>query len=308
MSGMESGIPPSRYDKLASEILELARLIKSSGEWREAVHLLEHCAEMLKEHPKIRARLLALYAELLWKRGDIELAEQLLDQQAPDIDPRTLSDILYEFAEVHYILKYFMLRETDEDPLALHEEALRLRREAGYMEGVSESLSRIGTMYEHQGDYEAAQPYYEEGIEVAESIGYTHGLLRPYTHMAAYQRTLGNHDESYRLYSESLRLSEEAGGQETIMFSLANMAQAEYASSGDLEKALSLDAKALEIAGRTGFILGHARVLLGIALLHMQAGDNEKAINHFRKVLEVAEAAGYSYFTKPAQDYIEKLV
>lgn len=304
MSLMEPHDLSPRYNELASSILGLVHDHRSKGEWEEAVHLLEHGTKILRDYPKSKAMLLAIYAELLWKRGDIQRAENIL-QEKPYVDPKTLSDILYEFAEVHYILKYFMYRDTDQDPLTLHEKALSLRREAGYLEGVSDSLSRVGTMYEHQGDYEKAQPYYLEGIEVAESIGYTAGLIRPYTHMAAYQRELGNHDESYRLYSESVRLSEEVGDESVTMFSLANMAQAEYAASGDLQQALSYDLRALVIAEKTGFILAHARVHLGIALLYMQAEDNEKAKSHFNKVIEVAEAAGYSYFTKPAQDYIK---
>ena len=91
------------------------------------------------------------------------------------------------------------------------------------------------------------------------------------------------------------------------MFSLANLAQAEYSVKGDLKKALSYYLRALKIAEQTGFILAHARVHLGIALLYMQAKDNEKAIKHFKKVIEVEDKAGYHYFTKPAHDYIKKL-
>lgn len=295
------------HDKLASTVLEIAYNHKTNGEYKEALHLLHHGSQILIEYPKNNAKLVPLFAELLWKTGDIQRAEKILDKEFHDIDDKTLSDILYELAEVHYILKYFMLRETHQDSLKLHEEALSLRREIGYLEGVSESLSRIGTMYEHRGDYENAQPYYLEAIKIANSINYTRGLTRPFTHMAAYQRKLGNHDESYRLYSESLKLSEKVGLQETISLSLANMAQAEFQASGDLEKALRLDFRALQIAEKTGFILAHARAHFGIALLYMQAEYNEKANEHFLKVIEVAESAGYSYFVKPAQDYMKQL-
>lgn len=299
--------PSQGYYQLATQILELAIDHKSNGDYKEAIHLLEHGSQILSDYPKGKTLLLALFAELLWKTGDIQRAEKLLDQEHPETDEKTLSEILYELAEVHYILKYFMFKETDQDPLELHQKALNLRRDAGYLEGVSESLSRIGTMYEHQKDYEKAQPYYMEAIGIAKSINYPRGLTRPYTHMAAYQREQGNHDESYNLYSESLRISEEVGPAETLLLSLANMAQAEYSASGDLEKAISLDMRALKIAEKTGFILAHARVHLGIALLYMQSKYNEKAINHFRKVIEIAEEAGYCYFTKPAEDYIKEL-
>ncbi len=303
---METGAS-RRYNELASKILQAAQIHKHEGEYTEAIHLLEHGTQILNEYPASKAMLLALFAELLWKTGDIQRAEEILDQEHTDIDDQTLSDILYELAEVHYILKYFMYKDTGQDPLELHEKALNLRRKSGYHEGVSESISRIGTMYEHQKDYEKAQPYYMEAIELANSINYTRGLIRPYTHMAAYQRELGNNDESYRLYSESLRLSEKVGPQETVSLSLANMAQSEYSTSGDLERALRLDTRALKIAEKTGFILVIARAHFGIALLYMQAGENMKARNHFSKVLEVADEAGYSYFVKPAQDYIKQL-
>lgn len=296
-----------RYNQLADLIMEIAQHHKFAGEYKETIQLLEKGITQLEEYPKYKAKLIPLLSEILWKTGDIHRAAELLAQNYPEVDDKTLSDILYEKAEVQYILRYFMYKETEHEPIDLHEKALELRRKTGYLEGVSESLSRLGTMYEHQKEDEKAQTYYKEAVELSNSINDPLGLIRPYTHMASYQRDQGNTQESYRLYSESLRLSEEVAPQETVVFSLANLAQADFQANKNFEYSLSLNMRALDIVRKTGFILAYARVLFGIGLLYMQTGENDNAIEYFLQVIQVAEDAGYSYFTKPAQNYINKL-
>jgi tetratricopeptide (TPR) repeat protein len=295
-----------KYEEISNSILELAKDIEASGEWSEAVRILKHGVGIVQDHPTLKVRLIPLLAGLLWKRGEIDTAESLLSLDGVDSD-EALSDFYYELGEIHYVKKYYMNDDSYQNGLGFHEKALELRIKLGDMEGVSESHSRIGTIYEHLDNWEEANNRYQAGIKFARMVGYKSGLTRPLTHLAGYQRRQGELDKAFELYHEALRVSQESGDQEDTMFSLANMAQITYLTENDLEEALGYCWRALEIAERTGFILAIARVHYGIASLSLRAGQNNQARDHFQQVINVSEKGGYNYFIGPAEEQLKNL-
>ena len=292
-------------------MLDLARLLESSGEWSESIRLLELGTDIVGDYPRLRARLLPSLAGLLWKRGDMPRAEALLSEIDVTVEPfhdeGPLSDFYYQLGEIHYLKQFYMDDAESREALPLHEKALELRLRLGDMESASDSQSRVGTIYERLGDWESAHKHYRNAIEIAEEIGYKRGLTRPLTHIGGYHRRQGETQKALEYYREALRASQESGEQEDVMFSLANVAQMIHRVNGDPEEALDHCRRALEIAERTGFRLAMARVHYGIALIHLRESCLDRAREHFQMVIEISDSVGYGFFIGPAEEHLRKI-
>jgi tetratricopeptide (TPR) repeat protein len=300
-----------KYEELIFTLLDLSRLLESSGEWSESIRLLELGIDIVVDYPRLRARLLLPLAGLLWKRGDMPKAEALLseiDVTAESFhDEAVLSDFYYQLGEIHYVKQFYMDDGESGEALPFHEKALELRLRLGDMEGASDSHSRVGTILERLGDWEQADQHYREAIDIAEETGYKRGLTRPLTHIGGYHRRRGEAQKALEHYREALRVSQETGDQEDIMFSLANVAQMLHRVNGDPEEALDHCRRALEIAERSGFKLAMARVHYGIALIHLREGCLDRAREHFQRVIEISDSVGYRFFIGPAEEHLRKI-
>ena len=301
----------SELEGRMTELLDLARKKEYSGDWTEAIDLLEKGINTVGDNPGLRATLQLPLAGLLWKRGEMARAEALLSEarataESSD-DEGLLSEAYYQLGEVHYVKRFYMNDAEYGEALPFHEKALKLRLKLGDKEGASDSHSRVGTIHERLGDWEEAHRHYREAIRIAEEIGYTQGLTRPLTHIGGFHRRQGEMQEAFDHHREALRVSRESGNQEDVMFSLANVAQMIHRVDGDPEGALDHCGRALEIAERTGFKLAMARVHYGIAVIHLGEENFDRAREHFKRVIEISESAGLSYFVGPAEEQLRAI-
>ncbi len=300
-----------KFEELILTLLDLARLFESSGEWRESIRLLELGIDIVCDYPRLRARLLLPLAGLLWKRGEMPRAENLLSEVNVTAetfdDEEVLSDIYYQLGEIQYVKQFYMNDVESKEALPFHEKALELRLRLGDMKGASDSYSRVGTIHERLGDWKKAYQCYQEAIKIAEEIGYKQGLTRPLTHIGGHHRRGGEMQKALEHYQEALRVSQESGVQEDVMFSIFNVAQMLHRMNGDPEEAMDQCRRALEIAERTGFKLAMARVNYGIALIHLREGCLDRAREHFQRVIEISDSVGYRFFIGPAEEHLRKI-
>jgi tetratricopeptide (TPR) repeat protein len=304
-------VMPERFEERISAILDLARLRELNGEWGESICLLESGLDIVGGNPTLRVKLLPPLAGLLWKRGEMTIAEILLSEAYATAesfeDEEALSEVYYQLGEIHYAKQFYMNDAEAKEALPFHEKALELRLRLGDMRGASDSHSRVGTILERLGDWEKAQQHYQEAIKIPEEIGYNQGLTRPLTQMGGYHRRQGETQKALEHHQEALRVSRESGNQEDVMFSTVNVAQMLYRINGEPDEALDLCRGALEVAERTGFKVAMARVHYGIALINLREGRSDQAREHFRRVIEISESAGLQYFIGPAEEQLRKI-
>ncbi|MHA2083963.1 MAG: tetratricopeptide repeat protein [Candidatus Thorarchaeota archaeon] len=300
-----------KLEEKISRLLYQARSHETKGDWGKSICLLEQGINVVGDDTRLRTRLLPPLAGLLWKRGKMAMAEELLSEAMTTTgsidDERFLPEVYYQLGEIQYVKQFYMDDSESDKALPFHEKALELRLRLDDMEGASDSHSRVGTVHERLGDWEKAHQHYRKAIRIAEEIGYTQGLTRPLTHLGGRHRRQGEIQRAFEQYQEALRVSQESGNQEDVMFSLANVAQMIHRVNGDPEEALDHCQRALEIAERTGFKLAMARVHYGIAVIHLGEEDFDQAREHFRRVIEISEGAELSYFIEPAKEQLLKI-
>jgi tetratricopeptide (TPR) repeat protein len=306
---------PEKYQRLVAIVEEIAETLTLTGQWDQAIHLLQSLLEMAdqaNDKGKSGARVRILLGDLLWRRGNHEEALELLQEAKrlaeKALDDRTLGDALYYLGDLYYIEAFYMHRRDRAEPLEYHDKALALRKKADDKPGITHSLSRLGTIYEQTGKPDQALEYHNEAIRIANEIGYDQGLDRPITHLGAFHYRQGEFETALECFWKTLDIIQQTGDQASLVFALGSVGDTLCQIDKDyVDVALQLCAHALTIAENMDFKLGLCRTLLLVGGLYLECGEQDKAKEQFQKVAELAASIGYERFRLAAEENIAEL-
>ncbi len=197
--------------------------------------------------------------------------------------------------------------------LALHQEALALRRELGDTQGIATSLTNVASAMLELGDFTRAEALYAEGLVLYRALGDLWGSATALNNLGLVARGLGQVERATGLLTEGLALRREQGDRRGIAESLNNLglvasAQREYGKAARLfEESLLLtrdlstkhiQAEALEglawaaaargQSRRAARLCGAAeaeRDVLGLPAPSSDSGDHDRAVQAMRAAL-----------------------
>lgn len=297
------------YSQLAHAIQPIAQEYHRVGRWDEATLLLE--AGLATLDAPLRPPLQAILGDILIKQNQPDRAQAILTEARTTLeggaDQLTLGEILYQWGEYAYF-RFFMQGEGDLAQIqAHHQAALELREAIGDQAGLTHSLSRVGVIYERQGEFEKAHQLYERALAIGEQIGYLAGITRPLTHLAVEHER--NHElaQALAIFRRVVSIQETDGYQDALVYGLGNLASAQFALNHDLEQALALCQRALQIAENLHFVMGEIRTLFVMGDLYRQAGLPDQAAPMFERVIARAAPIGFSTFQGMAEQALSKL-
>jgi DNA-binding SARP family transcriptional activator len=177
--------------------------------------------------------------------------------------------------------------------------AIRIRREAGYVAGVVESLVGLGVIFEQRGNLPRAGEIFSEAVAIADSIDPCPQAVAALRHLAALQVRLGNQLAAAELLSRALRLIRAEGMQETLQYAPTLLVLGEFrVAAGRPTAALKLFERALASAKTVQHQL-EARA--AVAKVLIQVGKREAAEEHVRELLSLANRLGAPRLTVVAQ-------
>jgi len=289
-----------KYRSMAANAYELSEVCELLGQWDDAVYYLQIALSITQrvEDKTTEAKIRVLLGSLLWKRGDFHKAREILQkakQLAEELsDDKVLGDCFYHLGELYYVEATLMRNRDHTAALDYHEKAFALREKTGDKKGVIQSLSRLGTLYEHMKDQDQALEYHNRAIEMAEKIDYKRGLYRPITHIGAFYREQGDLKTALEYYQRALEICREIGDRQGLVFALGNVGRMLYnLDEKKFEEAVQLCREALTIAESLGFILAIGRTLMITGDLYASHGDHDIAKELFQRARELAVNAGY---------------
>jgi tetratricopeptide (TPR) repeat protein len=206
-------------------------------------------------------------------------------------DPRLLADALELSGRVMYSRRINLAEGDYEEPLRLSTEALALRRKAGDVRGMVESMFRVGLIHERKGEGEQAIAIYEEAMRLA---GNDHPLERSNLarHLGYQYQRRGDLDRALELFQQSLALREEAGFTLTRPPALNSIGDL-YRRKKDYGKAMEYGRRALAEAERLGAPRFRVMALISLGETHQALGENPPAVEHFRRAEAFAREIGY---------------
>ncbi|MFT4927301.1 MAG: tetratricopeptide (TPR) repeat protein [Phenylobacterium sp.] len=152
-------------------------------------------------------------------------------------------------------------------------------------------MSVLGRIFEAQGKYQQALPWYQRALEITEKNHHP-GVAATLNNLAQLYDTLGKPELALSLYQRALEIDEKTYGPDhnKLAVTLNNLANL-YRATEEFEQALPLFQRALKITEKT-YGSGHPNVAIslnGLALLYDDMDDPEQALPLYQRSLAIRE-------------------
>ncbi|MCP3915764.1 MAG: tetratricopeptide repeat protein [bacterium] len=170
--------------------------------------------------------------------------------------------------------------------------AHRLSAKSGDRQGEAIALNNLGLLYARLGQYERALRYRLECAQIHEQIGDRYRFAIALNNIGEMHRALGRPEQALGFNEKALELLEKI---EPDGFPIAGTYRSlgeMRCADGELDAALELFSKALEVNESSGDESGVAGSCIAIGNLHHQRGEPEVAERYLRKALECAARIG----------------
>jgi tetratricopeptide (TPR) repeat protein len=134
-------------------------------------------------------------------------------------------------------------------------ESLALRRELRECHGIADSLSNLGFVVLHQGDFAEARQYYSEALSINRELDNQQGIADALRHLALMAFYEGDHGSAQAMNESSLAIWRGLGDQQGIAWALHRLGYVKL-QQGAYTAARDLFRESLAISNDIGFKWG----------------------------------------------------
>ncbi len=258
----------------------------------EAHALLSESAEIAAQlgQSTLQRRALNQLAYVEYERSHYLMAEQLA-QQALEIE--WLPDI--ERAMSKGILGLVASEENRyEEAIALHREALDIRRRLGDRRTMAWSLQNIGFAYRRQGMADEAILYLTEAAEILEQIMDTFHLAIVLLNLGSSYNEIGQPGDAKKPLLQAERMFQRLGATRLLANTNVSLGN-NFLDQGDLAEAINRFALAAQQFAQIESAGDELNAKYGLAYAYMQSGEYEAAEAIFEEIRrEIAEHCRHS--------------
>ena len=151
-------------------------------------------------------------------------------------------------------------------------------------------LTKRGSLYEEQGQYQKALDDYRKALDINESQHNDPGTVICLRHLGSACREMGRLEEAATHLSRALSVLEALGGEDKPeLIEVQNLLGAVREDQGHADEALGHYRKALDIAQALNHAPGEADTLSRMGSAHAHRGEYQKAIENLRRAIEICE-------------------
>jgi tetratricopeptide (TPR) repeat protein len=309
----ESAFKSHTSDVHLEKLIKISQELSLVGQWEKSLQLNHLILDMvgnsrIEKKNKLLAR---VYIQLGKNLRFLERYEQSLEVflkcleicKEPGLE-REKGSVLYHIGDLAYLdWAYFRKKNTDE-AFDFVQQSLEIRKQISDSTGISESLYRLGTIYQINGEHSKAKEIFDEALNIAIENQDTTGMIDSYTHLAVeYQRSgvldsaLLHHQKAYLLSSSQNNNYLEAHSLNNLAGSLLDLERLDEASQ-KINSAVVLS----EELGNY-IVLCKSYFYMGQLFKKMQKPD--KSREYFQKGLSLAKVRGYQNFIDAFNDSLK---
>ncbi len=168
-------------------------------------------------------------------------------------------------------------------------------------------LMNIGTVYQDQGQYDAALVQFQSVLQIAQTANLPQLESIALTNLAETHLLMGSFSEALLLYDEVFVTAQMSGYSVTEIDALEGIARV-HINLGQPRKALSAIARALEISRNSGDRHREILLLLDLAKTQNSLGDIHQAIDAAREAIGLATNASAKKLHHDAQVQLSSLL
>ena len=273
---------------LAEALDHLGRMLARLGEQQRALDALQESADLLQEidQPDRAALVSVALGNQQHSFGDsgaaLAACERGLVLSRKAADPAQESQALNCLGKV---------RSQIGRPLQALEDfrkALELSRPTGRLSYEAQTLSNLGMLYQDLGVPHEALEHFAKAREMFHALSEREGEAIALNNLGNLLFRLGALEEARELLEKSLPLLHDPRTEANVLVSLSRIAE----ELGDLAKASSLTARALELQRGARYPAGEAESLRAQGLLLLESGEAAAAEKRLRESLSLYEELG----------------
>jgi tetratricopeptide (TPR) repeat protein len=313
---------PTLSESTKEMVLNFLDKSKLLGDTQRYVQLLEHFANdlqksthigMLDQHldtalanpelsNKLRVELSSLRILLLIRRGELALAQQVLDGAWAAADMPLLQAILHNREGV--LLKVSGMYEASQQQ---YEEALRLALSQNDLALISSIYNNLGNLAHAQDNYQEAVTYYTNGLQAAEELGAPRHCAPLEGGLAMTLDELEQYEEANRYHAIARIHYSEAGHLMGVVRCDLNQSL-QALMRGKFVEAKALAGRALELALQLGDTSRLAAAWHNLGHAYQIEGKYEIAAEYMLKALQRRRWLGESFYEEYTFKQIKKLI
>ncbi len=300
--------PGSQPVEQGTELKIILEQLQRKGAWNEAIELanIQLGLDLKIEH---RIDYLISIGQSNRMREAYEQSEEAF-RQVIAYDPSKYPEIgeaYYGMGDLNYLKwAYFELEDKLDTAIAYVNKAREIAESSNNFPLLSQSLYRLGTIDQIQGNDEIAMEKFSEANRLAYAVDYTSGIIINSTHKAVGFQRAGNLDSAAYYYIQSLKLASASNDYYNEAHSLGNLGEF-YQDQKQLDSAFKYYNRALFLSEKLdhALILCKSKLLLG--LYYTETGNNEEAMKYLSSGKAIAEQAGYKNFISYFEEFLAEL-
>ncbi len=271
--------------------------------------------------PKSQITLYFSAYRLFKQAGDFNQAEENMKQA--EVVCRSINDLkqMVDVINNQAIVSHY--KGMPQRMIQLAKKSLEVGQSLGYLKGITMAYSLLGGAMRMRGKFDASLEYFIKGLEVAEKVKDEHITGTFFNHIGTIYLLQKNHNKALRFFERSLEKQQAMGMHSYIAQSLLNIGavygnlkehdkslvryqkaleiyrhQAHdkhletivllniamvYTFQKKLNKALSLNYKALEITDETGVVKDRINTLCSLTKTYLAMKKPQKALEHLKE-------------------------
>lgn len=189
------------------------------------------------------------------------------------------------------------------DAIEYHEKALKLRKKMGSSALVAHTYGYIGYPYALTGDLETANDYYYMALDLIKDMSdvsrselplYNSTLAFTYRRIAVYYEIKQDLHNAGKYYDSALSIYKEYSNFKELVNTYLRMAET-YINLGEINDALPIAFKALEIASEHDYLADQILASDKIASIYSSIGNYEQALNYSRNIIKTDSVLSKNY-------------
>ena len=153
------------------------------------------------------------------------------------------------------------------------------------------TYGRMGTLYQHFGEYDKSIAFHQKASEIAQRNNDLENEAVTLHQIGRIYQEKGNYDAALAQYQKAKEILEKIGDIKNISHSFGQIGTI-YQLKGDVEAALIQHQKSLEIAEKIGDIKSAAASFHNIGMIYQEKGNYNAALTQYRKSLKIREKIG----------------
>jgi class 3 adenylate cyclase/predicted ATPase len=301
----------AHLDAVASFAPPAARVVRARGDVLERQGKIEEAlaeydrAAKLAEDPLEAARAAAAIGNVRRRLG--QYREAIAISQEAQAQLLALSQPA-EAAVAHGVLGICYHRMGDSEEASRHHAAaLRLREQAGDVDGLARSHNNLGIIGSSLGRFAEAQSHYARSLTLFQRLGDKLSTAMVLNNLGDLHLKLGDDALAERHFREALRLSQKYGNAVESLTALGNLAEVFLARQAGAEALACIDSSlALMEQTRHGEFAAELRCMRGRALATM--GRHAEACNELQIARDLAGEVGNAAFQAVVDHHLAEVL